>query len=103
MKVYYLENREACIKRAKEWAQKNPRRKQEINRSSNLRLHGTAHVRHIEPSDCREAWDRFLWAYRKADSDADKKLLCEDFLDTPSSKVITIPTEIEDILTEHVG
>lgn len=99
MKAYYQEHREEAIARATRWAKQNPQRKQEINKASNLRRHGTRSVQYHTPEDSKVLWAEFLYRHEHASPD-ERDDLCADFVCTHAAAVITIPTEIEDILAE---
>jgi FMN phosphatase YigB (HAD superfamily) len=99
MKAYYQEHREEAIGRATRWAKQNPKRKQEINKASNMRRHGTRSVQYYTPEDAKHSWSEFLYRHEHASPD-ERDELCADFICTAAAAVITIPAEIEDILAE---
>lgn len=101
MKGYYKENRDACIARAKSWAAENPKKKREINKASNVKLHGTPSYQTITPEDHKYVWNQFLSDMGRAASQEERDVLCADLLDSSAAKVNTVPCAVEEFLVAY--
>lgn len=97
----YPKTRDRAIANATRWAKANPKRKQELNRASNIRIHGTRSIRPGVHEDYPAMYADFIRDHARATSDEERDCLCADMLDTSAARNITIPTAVEDALADY--
>ena len=102
MKLYYLDNREAAISRATEWAKRNPKRKQEINRKSNLKLHGVPIVQPCISEGLKGTVRCFFRDLEVSRTETERREVCLKYTDYSVFRTQTVPEEVEEQLVKYL-